>query len=364
MMTEKAVSAFSEAEVRAFLNAGDRKERLEHLQCLLDAETEKPAVLPDLSNNHIHTTYSFSPYSPTAAVWFARKAGLPVAGIMDHDSMGGAMEFRQAAEMCGVGSTCGFEARISFAGTPFEDRRINNPDQNGVAYMTFHSVRKEFFEQVQAFLAPLREKRNQRNRAMIENICRITDCKLNFEEDVLPISMYADGGAVTERHLLFALTKKLLPEGTQEEQYKLLGKLKSELVPKFFIPADKELVDLDTAVTFAKEIDAILCYAYLGDVTDSPTGDKSAAQYEDSYLPELMAFLKESGVHAVTYMPSRNTDLQLDTVMKLCKEYDMTQISGEDINSLGQSFICEKLKQPSYRHLVDAAWMLVHREEN
>ena len=37
-------------------------------------------------NNHIHTTYSFSPYSPTAAVWCAMEAGLATAGIMDHDS--------------------------------------------------------------------------------------------------------------------------------------------------------------------------------------------------------------------------------------------------------------------------------------
>ena len=154
-----------------------------------------------------------------------------------------------------------------------------------------------------------------------------------------------------------------MPEGTQEEQYKLLGKLKSELVPQFFIPADKELVDLNTAVTFAKEIDAILCYAYLGDVTDSPTGDKSAAQYEDSYLPELMAFLMESGVHAVTYMPSRNTDLQLDTVMKLCKEYDMTQISGEDINSPRQGFVIKAMENPLFANLIDATWKLIEHEK-
>ena len=48
-------------------------------------------------NNHIHTTYSFSPYSPTDAVYMAWKNGLKTAGIMDHDSVAGAREFLEAA---------------------------------------------------------------------------------------------------------------------------------------------------------------------------------------------------------------------------------------------------------------------------
>ncbi len=354
----------TESETRAFLNAPTAAERLKNLKTLLETETEKPAVRSNLSNNHIHTTYSFSPYSPTAAVWFARKEGLPVAGIMDHDSMGGASEFRAAAKLAGLGATCGFEARINYEGTGFDNVRLNNPDQCGVGYMTFHSVKSKYFDKVQEFLSPLREKRNERNRAMVKNICRVTGLDLDFERDVLPISQYADGGTVTERHLLFALTSKMLPDGSEIERYKLLGKLKSDLIPEIFIPATDEMITLDEAVSFAREIDAILCYAYLGDVTASPTGDKKAAKYEDDFLPELISMLKSRGVNALTFMPSRNTEAQLQRVMALCRENGMEQISGEDVNALGQSFICEKLTQENYRHLVDAAWALVKREED
>ncbi|MBO4343500.1 MAG: PHP domain-containing protein [Clostridia bacterium] len=354
----------TEVQTRALLNAPTAKERLENLKKLLDAETEKPAVRSNLSNNHIHTTYSFSPYSPTAAVWFSRMEGLPVAGIMDHDSMGGAAEFRAAAKLANMGATCGFEARINYAGTGFENVRLNNPDQCGVGYMTFHSVRSKYFSQVQDFLSPLREKRNVRNRAMVENIKRVTGLELDFDRDVLPISQFSDGGTVTERHLLFALTFKMMPEGSEIERYKLLGKLKSDLIPEIFIPATDEMILLDEAVSFARSIDAILCYAYLGDVTASPTGDKKAAKYEDDFLPELMEMLKSRGVNAVTFMPSRNTEAQLQRVMALCRENGMQQISGEDVNALGQSFICEKLTDENYRHLVDAAWALVKREED
>ena len=353
----------TDADIRAFLNAPTSKERLDNLKVLLSKEKERPEIRKELSNNHIHTTYSFSPYSPTAAVWFARQAGLPVAGIMDHDSMGGAAEFREAAELAGIGATCGFEARISYAGTGFDSVRLNNPDQTGVGYMTFHSVKKRYFGQVQDFLAPLREKRNVRNRAMLRNIEKVTGYKLDFDRDVVPISQAKDGGSVTERHLLFALTSLMLPQGSEEMRYALLGKLKKDLVPEIFIPAGEELIGLDEAVSFAKEIDAILCYAYLGDVTASPTGDKKAAKFEDSFLPELFDLLKKRGVPAVTFMPSRNTEQQLQRVMSLCKENGFIQISGEDVNSPGQSFVCEKLAQKEYSHLVDAANKLVEREK-
>ena len=85
--------AKSREEILKLLNA---PEALENLKALLASEPA-PEAGRDV-NNHIHTTYSFSPYSPTAAVWFARAAGLCTCGLMDHDSIAGAPEFLAAAE--------------------------------------------------------------------------------------------------------------------------------------------------------------------------------------------------------------------------------------------------------------------------
>jgi len=345
------------------LNAKTAEERLENLKIVLAEEKEKPQVLPQYANNHIHTIYSFSPYSPTAAVWAAREAGLLTAGIMDHDSIAGAEEFRAAAELGGIGATCGFEMRVSLAGTPFENKKTNNPDQNGIAYMAFHSVRREYFQIVQDRLSPLRELRNERNRKMLVKIRETTGLELDLEKDVLPLSMYSQGGAVTERHILFAMAGRMLENGGFLEKYDLLGKLKAEMLKDIYVPADEELMSLDDAVKFADEIGAILCYPYLGDVSESPTGDKSTGKFEDEYLEELMAFLKENGVNFITFAPSRNTVEQTDRLMGLCKEFGMGQISGEDINSPRQSFICSRLSDAKFKHLVDAAWMLVNREK-
>ena len=346
-----------------FLNAPTAEERLANLRTLLAEEKEKPVVLPEYANNHIHTTFSFSPYSPTAAVWAARRAGLQTAGIMDHDSISGAKEFRQAAELAGVGATCGIEMRTDWRDTPFGSRKTNNPDQLGVSYMTFHSIRERYFEQTREFIAPYREFRNQRNVKMLKNIREVTGINVDFENDVLPLSQYANGGSVTERHLLFALAKKVLPEGSEDEQYRLLGKYKAGLIRDVYVDPTDELVPLDTAIAFAKDIDAILCYPYLGDVTNSVTGDKAAAKFEDDYLDELVEFIAKKNIPAITYMPSRNTSAQMDRLMGLCDKFDLKQISGEDINSPSQSFICKQLAEPKFAHLVDAAWELVNREK-
>ncbi|MBR5295961.1 MAG: PHP domain-containing protein, partial [Clostridia bacterium] len=152
-------------------------------------------------NNHIHTTYSFSPYDPTEAVYMAWKNGLKTAGIMDHDSAAGAKEFIAAAEVLGMPVTCGVECRVDMSMTKLNGLRINNPDQKSVAYVTMHGIPHQNIDAVDAFLVPYREKRNERNRKMCKNITELVSpygLSLDFDEDVLPLSNYAKGGSVTE----------------------------------------------------------------------------------------------------------------------------------------------------------------------
>ena len=378
------------------LNVEDPAQRLKNLELLLQQEVQKPDVKPQYANNHIHTCYSFSPYSPTAALYMARAEGLQTAGIMDHDSIGGAEEFREAGRIAGIGTTCGLECRVDLAGTSMAGRKLNNPDQAGIAYMALHSVPADKFSYVQEVFEPLRQKRNVRNQKMLVNINAITapyGIHLDFEKDVLPVSCFAKGGSVTERHLLYALSLKIantcglencaaflqnelkLPLTAKQVQqlsdannphliYDLLGVLKAQLVEKFYIPATDECMTLKQAVKLAEETGAILCYAYLGDVGDSVTGDKKTAKFEDDFLDELFEMLCQEGVKAVTYMPARNTPQQLERLQSLCRRYKMTEISGEDVNASRQSMVCPQLALPQFTHLVDMAWKLVERERN
>lgn len=366
--------------------------RLEALRTLAPT-MEKAELSHEYVNNHIHTTYSFSPYTPSAAVYEARRAGLSTAGIMDHDSVGGCREFLEAGEMLSIPVTVGFECRASVADTPLAGRRLNNPDQKSVAYVTLHGIPHQNLDLCEAVLAPLREKRNERNRRMCAKINEIAaplGFSVDFEKDVMPLSAYTQGGSITERHLLYALAIKIA-EGTSRgaavqkvgtlcqldltdkaleklrtapEQYYLydmLGILKSHLVSRIYIDADDELMHIRDFIHLANQVGGIAAYAYLGDVTESPTGDKKAQQFEDSYLELLFEELQKLGFHAVTYMPSRNSCFQLKRVMELCRRYGFFQISGEDINSPRQSFLCNAMQD--YPHLIDATYALIGHEQ-
>ena len=348
-------------------------------------------------NNHVHTTYSFSPYEPAAAAWAAFKAGLGIVGSVDHDSIGAAEEMMEAGRLIGIATTVGFEVRVSFLDTPLAKRKINNPDSEGIVYICIHGVPAHHIGEVRAFLAPITEERNRRNKAQVEALMALVGqygFDLDFERDVLPLSRYEDGGSVTERHILYAMAlqtitmygkgetlvaflektlsiplapaieRLLLDEQNPHYVYDLLGVYKSSFLDRFFIqPSRAECIDVREAVAFANRIGAIAAYAYLGDVAESPTGDKKAEHFEDSFLEELLDLLVEIGFKAVTYMPPRNTKEQMARLQRLAQERGLMEISGVDINSSRQSMNCPELLESEARHLVDAAWALVAHEK-
>jgi len=375
------------------LNSKSKEERLKALK-ELKAVTAERGEVEGYTNNHVHSKFSFSPYSPSRIIYEAYKSGLATVGLMDHDSIAGAKEFIEAGELFGITTTVGFEIRSDWADTPFKDRRLNSPDQLGCGYICVHGVPHQKIDETENFLRKVRKARNVRNKRMVSRINElVSGISLDFENDVLPVSYADDGGCVTERHILFALAQKIVEAvgkgerltdyienkldiplmETQKKlllddeytyyEYDLLNILKGSFVSKIYIPAEPpEIPPIKTLLEFCHSIGAIVGYAYLGDVGASPTGDKKAQKFEDDFLDELIEYLDELGFDAVAFMPSRNTKQQLKRIMLLCDKYDFFQISGEDINQPRQSFICEQLMDEDYRHLMISTWALVGHE--
>ncbi len=373
------------------LNAKTQFERLSALEEVLRVETEKPIFRENDANNHIHTIYSFSPYSPTLAAYKAYSAGLTSAGIMDHDSLSGAKEFKSACKLLNLGSTCGVEVRAKF-NKGFG--KMNHPDQNECIYMAAHGVALRYVDEFNEYLSFYRNKRNERNARMCSLISQKYakyGISLDFDSDVKPLSRQEEGGSVTERHLLYALAIKIsnryqnrnellefLKDGLElnisskikeyllDEQnphflYDLVGVLKAD-TKFFYIDADEEMPVCEDFIKKAKSLGAIPAYAYLGDVGDSVTGDKKAQKFEDEYLEDLFIELKKACFLAIAYMPTRNTPEQLKRLQALCKKYEMFEISGEDINSPRQQFYCKALALKEYAHLIDSTWALIGHE--
>ena len=381
----------------ATLNHRDVSVRLEAVRALGDAV--KRGVTPtDEVNNHVHTIYSFSPYSPTLAAVKAAQAGLQAVGIMDHDSVSGCDEMLEACRAIAIASTAGFELRVDMTGTAVEGRKTNNPDSVNNSYMAVHGIPATRFGEVRRFLRPMNEARIRRDRLQVGRLNAILAemgvDPIDFDREVWPISEAAAGGSITERHILYALSLKLIQlhgrgaglirflRGTMATEvpakleavlldpdnphyvYDLLGLFKSSLVPRFFVQPDgSECVSIHEAVGFANAIGAIPAYAYLGDVGESPTGDKKAEKFEDDYLDELVPELKRIGFKAVTYMPPRNTLGQLRRLQALCAGNELMEISGVDINSSRQTFNCPIILTPPFRHLTEATWALIAHEK-
>ena len=349
-------------------------------------------------NNHVHSRYSFSPYSPTMIAVQAARAGLQTVGIMDHDSVSGCLEFLEASKAVSMASTVGFEMRVNMSGTSVESLKTNNPDEPNISYIAIHGIPVNKLPEFQAFLKPIHAARIQRDRAEVKILNELLEkCgapQLGFERDILACSEAASGGSVTERHILYALALKLIEahgrgpalvdfvEATMQVPlgeivraqlldvnnphyaYDLLGAFKSAFVPKFFLASgDDECISVFEAVDFANRMGAIPAYAYLGDVVDSATGDKKAEKFEDDFLDELIPELVDIGFKAVNYMPPRNSRAQLRRLQKLCRENHLMEISGVDINSSRQSFNCPILLEPDFQHLADAAWALIAHEK-
>lgn len=380
------------------LNAPEKVQRLmalRGLMTMIKSGEIDPPVKTKFVNNHIHTTYSFSPYSPSAAVFMAYMAGLETSGIMDHDSVGGAAEFVEAGSIVGMPVTNGCEMRVHMTGTPVEGRRINSPDQKNLMYVALHGIPRNRLGDVEAFLVPYRAARNLRNRAMIDKLNDLLasyDIFVDFDRDVVPTSMFREGGTITERHLMFAAAHKMIERFGQGEKlvsflekdmgmtlsdkirgylldeknpyydYDLLGALKSDFLGKIYIPSTDECPHVTEFVALAKKVGGIAAYPYLGDVGNSVTGDKKAQKFEDDYLDLMLKTVSDLGFDAVTYMPSRNTPEQLDRLIKMCEDYNFFQISGEDINTPRQSFICKALENPAYAHLYTSTYALIGHE--
>jgi len=379
------------------LNGGTSDQRLAAVRALGESVRDGVKQTEEV-NNHVHSIYSFSPYSPTMIGVKAAQAGLQTVGIMDHDSVSGAAEFLQACKAVNIASTAGFEMRVNMDGTSVEGRKTNNPDEANISYIAIHGIPETKLSDFQNFLEPIQAERINRDRREVEKLNGLLAAlgapELDFDKDILAISEAASGGSVTERHILYALALKLinvhgcgqplvdfiedqmqislagslrallLDKNNPHYAYDLLGAFKSAFVPKFFLRSSHdECISVHEVVRFANDMGAIPAYAYLGDVSDSATGDKKAEKFEDDFLDELVPELVGIGFKAITYMPPRNTRTQLLRLQKLCRENQLMEISGVDINSSRQTFNCPILLEPDFRHLADAAWALIAHEK-
>ena len=195
------------------LNSACLDERMAAVRSL--GVSVKVGVAPTAEvNNHVHSTYSFSPYSPTMIAVKAAQAGLKTVGIMDHDSVSGCVEFLEACKAVGIASTVGFELRVNMDDTLVQGRKTNNPDEANISYIAIHGIPANRLQAVEEFLKPVHQERLKRDRREVDKLNAYLvergASTLDFDADIMPVSEASHGGSVTERHILYALSLKLI----------------------------------------------------------------------------------------------------------------------------------------------------------
>jgi hypothetical protein len=348
--------------------------RQQALQALL-AEVESGArSLPesgDTFNMHAHTFYSYNPdsYSPTHYAWLARERGLIAAGIVDFDVLDGLEEMLAAGKALGLKRCVSLESRVYVP--EFSTRVINSPGEPGISYhMGVGFTSSTVTGWAGEFLAEMRTRADQRNRALVDRVnAHTTPVTLDYDADVVPL---VPKGNATERHLCEAFARKAAEHfdsaqglidywsdklGLSVEELealdlptgaKLQGQIRAKTMKRggvgYVQPGEGAFPTMADMNRFVLDAGAIPTLTWLNGLSDG-----------EGAVDELIQTCVDHGAAAVNIIPDRNftygvKDEKLANLHDMVKRSDelyLPVIVGTEMNSPGLRFVddfaCEEM---------------------
>ncbi|MFC1808066.1 5-formyltetrahydrofolate cyclo-ligase [Candidatus Omnitrophota bacterium] len=347
-----------------------RDEALRRLK-KMEADGLIPTPYPTLDIfGHCHTNFSYSPYTPEMLAWRAYQLGLQVTGIVDHDTVSGFKDFRKAAKILGLRNPiCGYEQRVNFKNTKWENMTINSPGNPGEGYIAIHGVSGEENGQLDIVQAAKR-MRIEKMAKYFYQFAKQYGIDLDYERDIAPLT---EDSNPTERHFSTAIAKKIyekcakgtkvdykkadlltrkliraiersLDMGTRRkidiskkdvsDVEKLSGLLRDRVAKplrKKYPPTDKENINIEELIGFAHSRGWIVYYLYLG-------GEKPCEAESKKNIEEFLDYLKSIGIDGVMFMPNRNSRTERERVLPLFYERFDRVGNGMDVNKWGMPF--------------------------
>lgn len=177
------------------------------------SQTISEPINGDNANLQIHTNNSFSPYTPSLAVFMAYKFGIRLCGLCDNYTLRGADEFIKACKMLNLTYSVGVELRADF-----------NFLEIGSANVLLLGIAQRFHKQTQEALRVFRE--NQKGN--IEATCLSVNKKIkrfgftiDVNKDVLKVIPKNKDRVLLSKYVFFALANKLVKQfdATQIENF-------------------------------------------------------------------------------------------------------------------------------------------------
>lgn len=293
-------------------------------------------------NIQIHTSYSFSPYTPSMAAFMAHKFSLKIAGILDSYSISGAKEFISACKILDLTYSVGLELRGDFSA-------INTPHSN----IALFGIAEKNFKTLSKYLEKFRKHQIQNVKSTIVAVNKKLEpygITISLKDDVLPIIQNKRDKVLLSKYVYFALADKIITKfGQGEKCYEFLrtslnmeiseldmGLLADETNPFYIYDlvniiaenyivfgAEKHYEQVDKIITLGHSVGAICSFEYaLSKFTKKLTQNELV-----EYNRKLIKNLKALGFDAVSFDPSKFSETVLNDFVLQLKNNEMLMIN-------------------------------------
>lgn len=247
---------------------------------------------------HMHSTASDGTLTPTELVQEAKRVGLKVMALTDHDTVDGIEEAKKKARELGIDFICGIEFSTEY---------------NGIEIHILGYYLDEKNEKLLELLERLKRERVERTKKILKKLEKYK-CYITMED----LQKEVKGDLISRSHIANAMMAKGFVYSKAEafKIYLRTGGLASE--PK------KELNALE-AVKFIKSIGGISSLAH-----PKLTG------LSDGTLEKFVLLLKEEGLDALEVYYPEQSQRETDNYKKLCDKYNLLYTGGSDFHGMNR----------------------------
>ncbi len=318
-----------------------------------------PSTFTGKCNAHIHLPPNFSAFeTPDQAIELARRDAIDVLGVSNYYDYSVYGEFARLACNAGIFPIYGIEILAMQEDLRAAEVKVNDPGNPGKTYLCGKGITRfspdVMTPQAAHLLAQIRGSDSRRMAQMIARLARIfaergvatgLDHEAVIERVVRRHGSPRDSVYLQERHAAQAFQERLFELVPDQRRAEMLSKvlgvpsscdspvkvqndIRSHLM-KAGKPAfvDETYVTFEDAVTLVRELGGIPCYPVLADGAQPICGFEQTPQ-------KLTANLKARNIHAVEFIPVRNTPEVLSQYVTVLRDAGLIVTAGTEHNTL------------------------------
>ncbi|HBK02141.1 MAG TPA: hypothetical protein DDY77_03835 [Clostridiales bacterium] len=339
-----------------------------------EAEPKKRQIASGESVNlQIHTTYSFSPYTPSMAAYMAHKFSLTVAGITDDYTLAGAKEFIKACDILGITYSVGMELRGDFG--------------DGYANIALFGVAQKYFKTLEKKTAKLRARQKENVLKTIEAVNKRTEkdgIVVSFEKDVKPLMKRAGCKVFSSKYVYYATAEKIIEKfsaGEETVDYILsegldltqneVGLLRDVTNPYYaydlaqillenyrILNVKKNYASPEEIISIGRSVGAICAYEYVLKRRGAPLSDEELIKKHTA----LVLRLKKLGFDAISFDPTKFSKEVLDSLLKDLEQNEMLPLHLSRVEFPRRRFDCNRIEGEENEKMINSAFAVVGSE--